>query len=75
MYLQELNLEVGQKASCIDGYLRQLKVTVECVKDFGNVRMWSKEADYIVNNTSEFIRVVSGEHLTSHNIGQNWFAI
>ena len=65
---QELDLVVGERASCVAGYPRKEKVTVECVKDFDA----QDNAVDIINNSNNYIKVIHGTITTSHLICSNW---
>lgn len=70
--IQNLNLKVGQKATCTAGYPHSGTITVQCIKDFSE----AKESDDIVNNPNTYIKVVDQGRfgaLTSHYISSNWY--
>lgn len=75
MTIQELNLKVGEKASCTAGYPSKGTVVVECIKDFGNPTVWNAQWDDIINNPYDYVKIVdNGLHgaLTSHWISGSW---
>ncbi len=70
---QELNLEVGERASNNNTYPKESLVVVECIKDFAD----APNDNYIINNSSEFVKVVEFGMIglsTSHLISSDWVA-
>lgn len=75
MSLQELDLEIGERAMCEAGYPHKGRIVVECIKDFNSPEIWSREWDDIVNNPWTYIKVIDGGQfgvLTSHFISSHW---
>lgn len=73
--LQELDLEIGERATCTAGYPHKGTIVIECIKDFNSPKMFSKEWDDIINNPYSYIRIIDrGKYgaLTSHYISSNW---
>lgn len=67
---QGLNLEKGGRASCRAGYPKMELIVVACIKDFEE----APDPAYLINNASEFIKVIYGSATTSHYISNNWLA-
>jgi hypothetical protein len=71
MIIQELNLQVGQKARCTAGYPKLGTIVVQCIKNFSE----AKNATDIVDNPYDYIKVIDNGRfgaLTSHFISCNW---
>ena len=76
--LQDLDLEIGERAMCAAGYPYKGTVIVECIKDFCSPELWSKEWDNIINNPFNYIKVIDGGQfgiLTSHFISSSWIKL
>lgn len=71
MILQNLKLEIGERAICIAGYPKKGKLIIEAKKDFFD----AKNSDHIIDNPYDYVKVVDGGKfgaLTSHWISSNW---
>lgn len=76
--LQALDLKIGQRAICTAGYPHKCTIVIECIKDFGNPPFFSPAWDNIIDNYSEYLRIIDqGQFgvLTSHFISANWLSI
>lgn len=74
MLIQELNLEIGQKARCTAGYPKPCTIVVQCVKNFSD----AKNSTEIVDNPYDYIKVIDNGRfvaLTSHYISCNWYKV
>jgi hypothetical protein len=68
---QDLNLSVGERASCEAGYPKKSLVVVECVKDFSE----ANNSDEIINNANSFVKIIHNGLIglsTSHLISCGW---
>lgn len=68
---QDLDLEVGERATCSAGYPKKSRVTVECIKDFFE----AKNSDEIINNALTYVKIIDYGLIgigTSHLISSNW---
>ena len=68
--IQDLNLTVGQKASCCAGYPNSYRVVVTCIRDFDTC----SDRYQIINYFSLFC-VSDSVILTSHLISPCWCII
>jgi hypothetical protein len=71
MILQELQMEVGERAKCIAGYPHKSTLIIQCIKDFDS----APDSDHIINNVYQYVKVIDGGKygaLTSHWISSNW---
>jgi hypothetical protein len=69
--IQDLQMEIGERAICKAGYPHKSTLVVECIKDFDS----APNQDDIVNNPFTYVKIVDGGKygaLTSHWISSNW---
>ena len=72
-FFQDLNLEVGERASCYAGYPVKVAVIVECIKNFSE----ADDSDFILNNPFLFVKEINRSKYgicTSHFISSKWIA-
>ena len=71
MILQELQMEVGERAKCVAGYPHKSTLIIECIKDFDS----APNDDHIIDNVYQYVKVIDGGQygaLTSHWISSKW---
>jgi len=71
MTLQELELEVGERAKCVAGYPHKGTLIIECIKDFDS----APNSDHIINNERVYVKIIDGGKygaMTSHWISSQW---